>query len=616
MKNKVITWCIFIIIFMNINACTKYIDEIRNWNSIPTESLFENVDYVERFVNKFYSVLPNDQRTPQYTEETGGSGGVVMNVLYGNVDGGAFTANDANLYDWVEDRRRAGDWTMIRQINDFFANIDKSTTVVDATKKKWFKGQAFFFRAYIYYNLVEIFGGVPIITDIQNPLAPASELNVARKSSLECFEYIKNQLDSAVLYLPARGTTGFDANRVDKVTAMALRSKTLVLKASPRFCNTKVAQYWQEAYDAVIAAKTEATAEGFGLYDDGTSNSYRNIWFDKTVARKKEFLFYVAFQYPERTGAYGSNWRPMWEHVKAYPMANGKEIDAVGSGYVPETFWANRDPRFYANIGCNGGSSPRPDDPVFRYWTFTGAPLGGGAASGFRNNKFVNPNLLSTQANQLAMDLSLIRYAELLLWHAECANEIGKPLEALDQLKLIRKRARIDIGADGRYGLVAGVGVDYQITLNAIMKERQIELYLEGQRFWDYARRRAFQELRNVKMFKANIPALNKVAFNALKLKKRGTATVLTLGTTVNWTDATNALNDYLVTITPAAGDLVIRDLSVYALGDWDKDILHQIKIPDEYYFAPVYQGDINKSPAMLQNIGWPGGTFDPRITK
>ena len=108
MKNKVIAWCIFIIIFMNINACTKYIEEIRNWNSIPTESLFENVDYVERFVNKFYSVLPKDQRTPQYTEETGGSGGVVMNVLYGNVDGGAFTANDANLYDWVEDRRLRG----------------------------------------------------------------------------------------------------------------------------------------------------------------------------------------------------------------------------------------------------------------------------------------------------------------------------------------------------------------------------------------------------------------------------------------------------------------------------------------------------------------------------
>jgi hypothetical protein len=71
-----------------------------------------------------------------------------------------------------------------------------------------------------------------------------------------------------------------------------------------------------------------------------------------------------------------------------------------------------------------------------------------------------------------------------------------------------------------------------------------------------------------------------------------------------------------MVTVTQAVGDQTIKDLSVYTLSDWDKDPLHQIKIPDEYYFAPVYQGDINKSPAMLQNIGWPGGTFDPRITK
>ena len=618
MKNNILLWASILITLIGLSACTKSIEETRNWDAIPSEGIFNDPVLIELFVNNFYAILPDKLRTPYYTEEGCGDGGSVMSLLSGKIE--------TSMTGWVANNFVDNSWKMLRSINEFFANIDQCNAEFVVNQKERLKGQAFFFRAYIYYQLVETYGGVAIIKDVKNPTAPLSELDLPRNSSLECFDFIKGQLDSAIKYLPVRATKGYGPYRVDKIAAMALKSKSLVLKACPRFCNTKVASYWQDAYDVVMATKAEAIAEGFTLFEDGTAKPFGNMFFPPHTARNKEFLLYIAFQYPGRTTGngkewgpnQGGKWRPSWQAVQAYPMANGKEITDPTSGYDPNMFWVNRDPRFYTNVNYHGAPFTFPDFlPNRRQWFFYLSPNGTGTGpTGFSLRKFASTNLTVATANQSEDDLPLIRYAELLLWQAECANEIGKPSEALDQLKLIRKRARIESGTDGRYGLTAGVGTDYQATLTAIMKERPIELFSEGQHFWDYANRRNFQILRDMGMFSKNLPTLDKTKFNALKFRKRDTKTILTLGATVNWTDVFNALDDSLGNASAAIGNQIIRDISIFSKSDYDILPTNRITIPDTYYFAPVYQGDIDKSPAIKQNIGWTGGTFDPRITK
>jgi hypothetical protein len=618
MKNNILIWASVLITIITLNACTKSIDETRNWDSIPAELIFEDPALIELFVTNFYAMLPDKLRSPYYTEEGCGTSGSIFGPLTGRME--------TSMAGWVENNFVDNNWKQLRSINEFFANIDKTKANFSVGQKDWLKGQAYFFRAYIYYLFVETYGGVAIIKDVKSPTAPLSELDLPRNSSLECFDFIKGQLDSAIMFLPARGTKGYGAYRVDKIAAMALKSKAFVLKACPRFCNTKVDKYWQEAYDVVMATKTEAIAEGFTLFEDGTEKPFANMFFPPHTARNKEFLFYIAFSYPGRTTGngkewgpgQGGKWRPCWQAIQAYRMANGKEITDPTSGYDESLFWVNREPRFYANINYNGAPFTFPDYPAnTRQWFFNGSPNGTGTAvTGFSLRKFSSMYLTKEIANQSEDDLALIRYAELLLWQAECANEIGKPSEALDQLKLIRKRARIDIGADGRYGLAAGVGTDYQVTLRAIYRERQTELFMEGQRFWDYANRRNFQELRDIAQFTECIPDLDKTKFNALKFRKRGTKTILTLGNSVNWTDVTNALDDSLGNTSPAIANQIIKDLSKFVRKNWDVLSTNAIIIPDTYYFAPIFQGDIDKSPAIKQNIGWVGGTFDPRITQ
>jgi hypothetical protein len=617
MKNNILIWASVLITIVGLNACTKGIEETRNWDTIPAESIFKDPALVELFVANFYATLPDKLRSPYYTEEGCGTGGSIFGPLAGRMVNS--TAG------WIENNFVDNNWKQLSAINEFFANIDKSTAKYSINQKERLKGQAYFFRAYIYYLFVETYGGVAIIRDVKDPTAPLSELDLPRNSSLECFDFIKGQLDSAIMLLPARGTKGYGATRIDKMAAMGLKSKTFVLKALPRFCNTKVPSYWQEAYDVVMATKTEAIAEGFGLFDDGTAKPFVNLVFSKT-ARNKESLFYIAFQYPGRTTGSGTEWgtgqggkwRPCWQAVQAYRMANGKEITDPTSGYDESLFWVNREPRFYANINYNGAPLTTPDYLANRrQWFFNLSPNGNGTSvTGFSLRKFSNLSLTTVIANQSDEDLTLIRYAELLLWQAECANEIGKPSEALDQLILIRKRARIEIGADGRYGLAAGVGVDYQTTLKAIYRERQTELFMEGQRFWDYANRRNFQELRNMAQFTECIPDLDKTKFNAMKFRIRGTKNILTIGGTVNWTDVCNALDDSLGNASPVIANQIIKDLSKFVRKNWENLATNAIIIPDTYYFAPIYQGDMDKSPAIKQNIGWIGGTFDPRITQ
>ena len=91
----------------------------------------------------------------------------------------------------------------------------------------------------------------------------------------------------------------------------------------------------------------------------------------------------------------------------------------------------------------------------------------------------------------------LIRFAEVMLDYAEAANEWkgpdfqetladGNTYGPLEVLKLIRRRAGIQPGADDMYGLKAGM--TQQEMREAIQLERRIELAFEGFRFFDVRR--------------------------------------------------------------------------------------------------------------------------------
>ncbi len=104
----------------------------------------------------------------------------------------------------------------IRSANDFIMNIQESEFDQEFIDLR--VSEARFLRAWMYFQMVIRYGGVPIITVPQDVDAPKEETNVARNSEKEVYDFIASELDDIVAILPESSGKG----RADKYTAVAL----------------------------------------------------------------------------------------------------------------------------------------------------------------------------------------------------------------------------------------------------------------------------------------------------------------------------------------------------------------------------------------------------------
>jgi len=347
------------------------------------------------------------------------------------------------------------------------------------------------------------------------------------------------------------------------------------------------------------------------------------MWYNKTGAAK-EMVLYLRYNYPQKVNSFQQGQRPLsetsgsagdcdptWEMVKEYPMKNGKNITDPSSGYDSTEYWKGRDPRFYTAIVYNGARYDFADVTPRVEWIFNG--IGNLDAykstpnyniTGFYCRKEIDTTLGATVWNHQAFDWPIIRYAEVLLNLAEAANETGHSGDAKSLIIPVRQRAGIDAGS-GDYGLAAGVGSDYQATLDAVMKEREIEFAFEGKRFWDLRRRRLFGVLNNYGTLHAYGPYFNKTAASS----QYG------VDVTQGNSDIANQLTD--IVVNPPANfdaDAFLKNITNYVYEPIDLSSSNQINIPVYYYFAPIYPPYIVQNKNLEQNMGWDGGSFNPVI--
>jgi hypothetical protein len=596
-----------------VSSCKKVFDVDHPGGVLTTLALWGSSDYVKDYVNNFYNILPSFNRNEEVSGEafSGSTGGNALNLFL-----------TAKLNSTIAYPDLVWDWVNVRSINNFFVNIGSSQSALSSSDYQTLRGQAYFFRAYLYYRMVKVLGGVPIITTVQDPTSDPNILMVKRNTTLECFDFISAQLDTAISLLPTSWGSS-DIGRITKGAAMAVKGEVLLLKASPLFCTTPNTQYWTDAYNAMLAAKTEVDADGYGLYTDNTLKTTENMWYDKTGAAK-EMVLSLRFNYPQKTNGFQQSQRPLtetsgaaggcdptWEFVKEYPMSNGKDITDPTSGYDSTEFWKNRDPRFYCAIVYNGARYDFADVSPRVEWIFNG--IGGNDGykvspnyniTGFYCRKEIDTTLGSTVWNHQAFDWPIIRYAEVLLNLAEAANETGHSADAKGYIIQVRQRSKIPAGA-GDYGLATGVGSDYQATLNAVLKEREIEFAYEGKRFWDLRRRRLFSVLNSYGTMHAYGPYLNKTAASA----QYG------IDVTQSNSGIASQLSDLIVSPPPGFDtDAFLKNITSFVYEPIDVSSSNQINIPTSYYFGAINPSNILQNTNLEQNIGWDNGTFNPVI--
>jgi starch-binding outer membrane protein, SusD/RagB family len=330
---------------------------------------------------------------------------------------------------------------------------------MDGQLKARILGEAKFIRAWFFYNLVTMFGGVPLADHV---LAP-SEYNMPRATAAEVWSLIENDLKDAAAALPLRSQYApQDLGRITKGAAQALLAK---------------AYLWQKRYaDAQIQAEAVISSNQYSLEAD-----YARI-FTQSGQNGSESVFEI--QYMNASGGnWGRNNANEGTFTNVFQRARG-QFEGFGFNIPTQNFVDE----FFAE----GFEDPRLRSTVFREGDLMGdRGIFTKEATGFPhdyypkkyfNNKSEEAPFGDPNPNGGSND-RVIRLSDVLLVHAEAAWHNGNMAAAQASLNQVRARAR-----GNRTDILPNITATGQPLLDAIFRERRIELGLESHRFFDLVR--------------------------------------------------------------------------------------------------------------------------------
>lgn len=384
-----------------------------------------------------------------------------------NIGNGSMTASNqvAGYYSF----------SMIRRCNDFLTNI-ANIEFAEESKKNNMIGQVKTIRAYQYFLMNWIYGGVPIIESYET----AEEAQVPRNSKEEVKNFIYNELDEAIPMLyDAPEASGYIA----KGTALALNMRASLFYGD-----------YQRAKDAAKAIMD------LGIYE--LDPSYENL-FTLAGQNSKEIIasvqhdenlysnWMIATMYNNADGGW-SSMVPTQNLVDTYEMSNGLTKEEAGSGYDATHPFANRDPRMAMTVlypgmdwvGLTGKTILNTLDATIDGAKNPNYPDDADNASktALTWAKYLNPytqygDIWSTNAQPI-----VFRYAEVLLSYAEAENELNGPsAEVYNLLNQVRNRVGMPDVDQNKYNNQAKLR-------ELIRRERSVELAGEGLRRQDIIR--------------------------------------------------------------------------------------------------------------------------------
>lgn len=403
----------------------------------------------------------------------------------------------------TSDGNYTSNYAHIRRINLLLQNAAKYS---GATSIDGYVGEAYFFRAYCYFDLVQLFGDVIWLdhpADITSP-----ELNVARDDRGVIIDHIIEDLQLAYEKLPE-----------------VPRAKGCLCKMAAQAFLSRVALYegtWQKSRNGNentersknlldIAAKAANTVMESGKYElfkpsSLGTDAYRYLFIledvqccpDKNItkASNKEYIF--ARRHEETDAPIGKNVTHTYVNNEAltltrkmadlYLCSDGlpREYSDKFKGYATRTSeFENRDNRMNSTI-------LKPGQTYYKATRSTwgseeaGAVVSGTQGTGYQSCKWGAERSVATDKE--GYDYPIIRYAEVLLNYAEAVYERDGRISDADldkSLNLVRNRVNPDMPKLSNSLISSHPGMDMRTE---IRRERSVELIHEGFRIDDLKR--------------------------------------------------------------------------------------------------------------------------------
>ena len=305
-------------------------------------------------------------------------------------------------------------------------------------------GEAYFLRAFNYFELANNYGSLPILTEPLSDFSQAYDA-VFRQPEEDVWNLIRQDLDRAENLLPASKYSS--ETEPWRVSLGAVISK-----------KAKVALY-HENYNEVI--NQIETLESFGFYE------LNDHYFDSFAVEEQFQEDEVIFAYNHREG----------------------QTPARGNGIGALTGWG------FVAPSANFINAFESDDPRLEY-TIDVEERNPNKILGTTDGQFKGND--DGPGNKV-----YIRYADVLLWKAEALIETGNVEDGLEIIDRIRDRARNTPFLDGSevpeeaLPAYAGTGLTAEEAREILRKERRLELGFESHRFNDLKRWGIAQQVLN-----------------------------------------------------------------------------------------------------------------------
>ena len=349
-----------------------------------------------------------------------------------------------------------------------------------------FLGEGYFFRAFDYFNLLKLYGGVPIINKVLLPTDSA--VYTARASRDVVMDSILNDLNNAIADLPVKSSA--ETGRICKEAAQAFKARVCLFEGTWRkFHATGDANIFLD--QAITESKNVIDSKSYTLYQGKGDASYRYMFIDNTSMNDPETIISKKYRTNINVNgwAYGVSWgnlNPTKAIADMYLCSDGLPIDKspLFKGYdSSRSEFYNRDPRMAQSLLIPATKVIRPQYDTYRpQWP--GQDNNRSSNSGYMLYKFISEQPTPGDGGG-AFDWNVIRYAEILLIYAEAQLERNGSISDADldlSINVLRDRVNMPHLTNT---LVTGYGLNME---NEIRRERTIELAFEGFR-WDDLRR-------------------------------------------------------------------------------------------------------------------------------
>ena len=363
-------------------------------------------------------------------------------------------------------------WTgyfgLINQCNNTINEV-RNNVEIEATEdiKQQTIAEARFIRGYAYFMLVRLYGRVPIIDTLFSD--PAAQNNIPQSSQAQLYTFIENDLQYAMNFLPASWDQKF-VGRITRGAAQGMLAKVYLTQ-----------EKWAQAM-GMAQTVMNSGLYGFAQPSAGSNLSSYDFLFREVGENSRESIFevqatasateptsngiqYTQVQSVRGTGEWNYGWgfnTPSEALANAYEPGDPRRARTILFTSTPTTPGVT----IYGEVTPVGLPNPRYNQKVYSNPTIK-------AAVGSRSGWWMNVRIL--------------RYADVVLMYAEAAAEIGGDANlaaARAALNSVRARARA-----GDQNILPDVTTtDQDELIQAIRRERRVELGMEHDRFFDLGR--------------------------------------------------------------------------------------------------------------------------------